>query len=157
MHKTSSIFRILQSHVLTNSWFIRSSKARMKRCSRAPNAREATVRQSVENAPASNNHELVVFARASKTKRKDARERRRRERKNLEHSMWVLRKSGLVHHCFGKKCTKQVFSERFRVTCSRARGFGARLPNKQEKMFASAEGASGEKLRHSMRGLSVQN
>ena len=53
-----------------NSRFIRSSKAIMKRCSGAPNAREATVRQSVENAPASNNPELMDFARTSKTKRK---------------------------------------------------------------------------------------
>ena len=72
--------------------------------------------------------------------------------KNLECSMWILRKNGLVHHCFGKKCTKQAFSECFGVTAHEPRGFGARLPNLQ-KMFASAEGASGEKLRHSMRGL----
>ena len=88
-----------------------------------------------------------------KQRERDARECRRRERKSFGAFFVGFRRSGRVYHCFGKKCTKQVFSECFRFTCSRARGFGARLQSKQEKMFASAECASGENLRHSMRVL----
>ena len=64
---------------------------------------------------------------------------------------WPFRGTGL-----GKKYTKQaVMAEFFKShTAHEPRGFWrARLETCKEGEIASAEGASGEKLRHSMRGL----
>ena len=100
------------------------------KCSFAPPAlvKRAQNKQDVHNAPESNNHELVVFARGSKTKRK----RCSRAPKARAEKIWVILCEVYEKVLFratgsGKTCTKQaVCSE-----CSKVKQSRTRAPPKQ--------------------------
>ena len=138
-------------------WFYTCLQNKEKRCSRAPKARAekiwsilrefyakapftplsfAQIAQSTqyfENAPKSLIYECERFARASRTKRNDARERRGRELRKFGAFYASFMQKCLLYHCPWQKVLKNgVFSECSKVAHLRIRWFCARLQNKEK-------------------------
>ena len=108
----------------------------------------------LQNAPKSLIYEYIGFARASRTTRNDACERRRRERRKFEAFYASFTQKRLGHHCAWHKLHKTHST--LRILQSRSFTNTRVLcvpPEQRETMLASAEGASGENLVHSTRVL----
>ena len=122
VHKTLSILRMLQSHSFTNTLVLRAPPERKAMLASAEGAsgenlkhytqilcksafctiglgKSAQKTECFQNAPKSLIYEYDGFARASRTKRNDARERRRRERRKFGASYASFTQKRLLHHC----------------------------------------------------------
>ena len=154
-------------------WFCARFQNKEKRCLRAPKARAEKIwsilrefyakaplaplclaqiaqnTQYFENTPKSLIYEYEGFMRASRTKRNDARERRRRERRKFGAFYASFTQMCLSYHCAWQKVQKKRSVFRVLQSHSFTNTLVSRAPPEQrESDVASAEGASGENLEH---------
>ena len=107
-----------------------------------------------QSAPKSLIYEYVGFARASGTKRKRCRERRRRERRKFGALYASFMQKCLLYHWARQKVLKKRSVFRMLQSHSFTNTLVLRAPLEQrETMLASAKGASGENLERPTRVL----
>ena len=177
--KKRSVFRMLQSHSFTNTLVLRArtkrndARERRRRERRKFGAPYASFTQKCllpfaplrlakspkktecfQSAPKSLIYEYVGFARASGTKRKRCRERRRRERRKFGALYASFMQKCLLYHWARQEVLKKRSVFRMLQSHSFTNTLVLRAPLEQrETMLASAEGASGENLERPTRVL----